>query len=147
MNTTKASLYRTLRWLLTLSYAISFTAQAGSIAEPRTLQQQAPQGRAAINLQSNGQVSTKPTGIVQFRWTDRSTNESSFVVRIWSVTANTETIVTSPAASGSGSVQHLTVADLPNGSYLHNVCAVVRGADVCPDREWVPFEVGRRETR
>jgi hypothetical protein len=36
----------------------------------------------------------------------------------------------------------MTKDDLPNGSYLFNVCAHVNGIELCPE-QWVGFEILR----
>lgn len=85
-----------------------------------------PSSVVAVNLVNPqiGPSTNQATPYVQVQWTDQSTIETGFLVKIFRSLGIQQAVFNRPAAIGSGSRQALTIADLPAGSYTAQVCTL-----------------------
>lgn len=95
-----------------------------------------PSDVVAVNLVNpeTGPSTSEVTPYVQVQWTDQSSLETGYQVKIYRLSVSVSgravtelpqtNVFNRPAATGSGSRQALTITDLPNGTYIAEVCTV-----------------------
>ena len=107
--------------------------------------QAAPDAIIAVNLidPQTGPITTVPTPFVLFQWTDHSTAETGFRIRINALSGGFQRSIDRPAAPGVGSRQAVTISDLPFGGYGVKVCATFQGsAELCNPLALLVFGIG-----
>ena len=107
--------------------------------------QAAPDAIIAVNLidPQTGPITTVPTPFVLFQWTDHSTAETGFRIRINALSGGFQRSIDRPAAPGVGSRQAVTISDLPFVGYGVKVCATFQGsAELCNPLALLVFGIG-----
>lgn len=95
-------------------------------ATPYSQNLSAPSNVVAVNLVNPqiGPTTSQVTPYAQVQWTDQSTIETGYQIKVFRVPGIQQIVSNQPAVTGSGSRQALNITDLSSGNYTAQVCTV-----------------------